>query len=153
MNISIGINTPEVMKFLMYEYSTLKFGGYNEEIFVDGADFNFSKRLRSCGYTICRLNKILVKQPFGEENRYQSKYIVKLLNLISHLSSLVALRMNYVNVLRKTYPVYNLSRRKDFYRQKVNSSSGFKSLFSLLYVAITSLLDIIASSTSRNGGI
>ena len=90
-------------------------GGYDEDYFLELADFAFSKRMIEHGYLIIRVNKILISQTFGLTLN-SSFALLKAFDLISLISSRSKLRRNKSNVFRKRYPIYSEERLNQYYK-------------------------------------
>ena len=90
-------------------------GGYDEDYFLELADFAFSKRMIEHGYLIIRVNKILISQTFGLTLN-SSFALLKAFDLVSSISSRSKLRRNKSNVYRKRYPIYGEERLNQYYK-------------------------------------
>lgn len=44
--------------------------GFNESLFIDSVDFEFSYRLREAGYSIIRINKVLISHELGDSKKH-----------------------------------------------------------------------------------
>lgn len=112
-------------------------GGYDENYFLELADFAFCKRVLKKDYSIIRLNKILISQTFGLT--VSEKYpMINAFNFISSISSRIRLRNNSSNVYRTRYPVYGEMRLNQYYENygKLTESSGISEIQSKLYLFI-----------------
>lgn len=47
-----------------------KIGGYDEQLFIDFVDFDFTYRLHNAGYKICRLKWLYINHALGEKKRH-----------------------------------------------------------------------------------
>lgn len=111
--------------------------GYDENYFLELADFAFSKRVIEKGYSIIRLNKILISQTFGITMN-ENYPLIHAFNLISSISSRIKLRRNSSNVYRTKYPVYGDIRLNQYYENygKLTGSNRSSALQSKLYLFI-----------------
>lgn len=121
----------------------LEVGGYNEALFVEGTDLDFTRRIVKNGMKICRINKVLITQPFGRSLPLNSFIIVKFFNFISFMSSSLTLRLGKLNVLRTRYPDYDSSRREQYYKSLRKSSDSSLKPSLILYSALSKLLDTL----------
>lgn len=119
----------------------LRVSGYDESLFVEAADLEFTRRIVKSGMKICRINKVLIIQPFGMPTPVEGGVIVKFFDLMSYLSSLLTLRLGRLNVARSKYPLYNPSRRRQYYQNLIGTSDGFGRLILRIYSMIFFLFD------------
>lgn len=126
--------------------------GYNESIFVEAADLDLTKRVVKNGLKICRINKVLIAQPFGRPVSVKRGLIVKSFDTVSYLSSLLTLRLGMLNVARSKYPLYDPSRRGQYYHNLTKSSVGSRRLVLRIYSMISNLLDSLFFQIAENGG-
>ena len=115
--------------------------GYNESIFVEAADLDFTRRVVKSGLKICRINKVLITQPFGRKVSVKRSIIVKSFDIVSNLSSLLTLRLGTLNVARSKYPLYDPSRRVQYYNNLIKSSISHRRLVLRIYSMVSNLLD------------
>jgi GT2 family glycosyltransferase len=97
-------------------------GGYNPEFFVDWADLEFARRVQRCGYSVIRLNTVLVFQDFGQ-SLDNSNLRNRLINAYIKFSSLLSLKLNKSNTFSTSYSVYSTSRYND---QRTNALGSMK---------------------------
>lgn len=121
----------------------LKVGGYNEDIFVEGADLDFTKKIVMNGMKICRINRILITQTFGKGVSFKPNIIFKFFNIVSFASSFLSLRLGKLNVIRTRYPIYDSSRREQYYSSFGKSSDILFKPSLILYSIIAKLLDTL----------
>lgn len=87
-------------------------GGYDESYFLEFADIEFSHRLSKLGYTIFRLNTILVTQDFGNAVNKRG-LIAKLYQLYwSTSNSILVLKFNYGNDIQPNATYYAPERER-----------------------------------------
>jgi rhamnosyltransferase len=120
----------------------LKVGGYDESIFVEAADLNFTRKILQNGMKICRINKVLIIQSFGKEISLNENFFIKLVNFVSHISSIITLRYGRLNVIRSRYPIYDPRRRNNYYKNLIKSSGLIRKPFIRLYSVFGNMLDI-----------
>ncbi len=84
----------------------MQIGGFDPAFFVYGADIEFTLRLRSYGYKICRMNSVLIYQSYGKPIKLKSKK-EKLLFRISSLFSYVNVRLNMINAYQSRPSYYS----------------------------------------------
>lgn len=119
----------------------LQISGYDESLFVEAADLDFTRRVVINGMEICRINKVLITQTFGRRVSVKEGVIVKSYDLVSYFSSLLTLRLGILNVARSKYPLYNPSRRGQYYNNLIKSSNGTRKLIMRIYSMISILFD------------
>ena len=112
-------------------------GGYDEDYFLELADFAFSKRMIEHGYLIIRVNKILISQTFGLSLN-SSFALLKVFDLISSISSRSKLRRNKSNVFRTRYPIYGEERLNQYYKNytKLTGDRRIHEFQSRIYIFI-----------------
>lgn len=121
----------------------LEVGGYNESIFVESADLAFTKKILQSGMRICRINKILIIQSFGKIIFMDSNQLIKFFNFLSHTSSVITLKLGRLNVIRTRYPIYDPSRRRQYYQNLMKSSSLFRKPIIVIYSTFSSIVDYL----------
>ena len=70
----------------------LKLGGFDEKLFIDWVDFDYSKNARLHGYAILRVNSCTVKHQIGDH----PQRLVKVLGLSVHLLRYSPIRYYYI---------------------------------------------------------
>ncbi len=101
-------------------------GEFNERLFVEGVDFDFSRRLRASGYVLARVNRVLVRQPFGRPLTADSSRVRALERLYAvyhYIAILAGLSNSYLTRISR-YPV---PRRAELVRGlRSDETTGFR---------------------------
>jgi GT2 family glycosyltransferase len=90
-------------------------GGFNESLFVEGVDFDFAARLRASGRSLVRINRVLVRQPFGAPVRpagWLDRSMERLYSGFYYLQILAGRSNSFHTRLSR----YSLQRRREYVR-------------------------------------
>lgn len=130
-------------------------GGYNESLFVEGVDMDFSQRLRRAGYQLARLNELTVQQPFGIETESASLRDWAVDRFVS-TSSCISLHARRSNSFHSRYGFYPLARRSEYWRSfrsrgetRRSTVGTLPSLVTKTYMLSSALLDFLATGDRR----
>jgi Glycosyl transferase family 2 len=101
-------------------------GRFNEKLFVEGVDFDFSRRMRASGHVLARVNRVLVRQPFGRPLRAESSRVRALERLYAeyhYVAILAGLSNSYLTRLSR----YSVARRAELVRGlRADETVGFR---------------------------
>lgn len=86
--------------------------GFDEDFFVENADYAFSQRIIRAGLDIARINQILIVQKF-EEKPNGNKTLLSLFDSVIRYRSLIRVGIGNSNIFRTEVSVYNSIRRED----------------------------------------
>lgn len=128
-------------------------GGFNEALFVEGVDFDFSARIRSAGMILARVNRVLVKQPFGQpvSERPARLRLAEALYAAFYYLTVLAGRGNSFHTRLSRY---SLKRRAEYVRAmrtprgSPNASGWFVQAASWVGVIATLSVDAVASQNT-----
>lgn len=125
-------------------------GGFNEALFVEGVDFDFSRRLIDNKYVLVRLNKLRISQRFGTEldNRTLRARIVNGLIAAENRIRVLACRTNSYH---SRYGYYDLARRGEFFkaiRGRTANSTRLTTISREAYALLAAVLDYCATGDS-----
>ncbi|MDG7000647.1 MAG: glycosyltransferase [Nitrososphaerota archaeon] len=123
-----------------------KVRGFDENIFLDGADTDFTRRLGESGYHLYRLNEVLVIQEFG--TIVKTDDLPKKAILIVHrISSLIRLKLNLTNaysvkliVSKKERGQFNLQFIRHEYPRRISLKRWYLTLTHQLMTIVARLL-------------
>jgi rhamnosyltransferase len=125
-------------------------GGFSEQLFVDGVDFDFARKVRASGRVLARVNRVLVRQPFGQPIP-SSSLRVRSLERVYSAFYVFNILLGRSNSFHTRLSHYNLSRRAELVRSVRRSnapgsdSSGLRNLLQWSGVFATLLVDTLAS--------
>lgn len=94
-------------------------GGFSDSLFVEGADYELTRRISLMGYPLIRINKVLIIQDF-EIPLTSSKFLGKIMNLLIQVRSLIRVKFDNCNIYRTRASYYNDTRQKELYRNLKN---------------------------------
>ena len=122
-------------------------GGYNEDYFVEMADFAFCERIRKHRLSIVRLNRVMITQVFGMDLLDSVRNKLWLVNLVSSIISEIKIKFRLSNVLRKNIPVYGYERLDQFYKTylDLNDDSIFKKELAIVYIIFSKYINRFVS--------
>jgi len=89
-----------------------KLGGFDERLFVEAADLDFTSRANRAGYRVCLLNRVLIVQQFGE-TPHGSRDAIRLAESLLRIRSFVRVGIGNSNMLRthlSSFPPTRLAR-------------------------------------------
>ncbi|MHB1440738.1 MAG: glycosyltransferase [Cuniculiplasma sp.] len=92
----------------------IKVGGFDENIFVEGADYELTRRIVKMGYSLLRINRILIVQEF-EQSISSPNLLISFFNLLIRYRSLIRVKLNNCNIYRTKLSYYNGSREKELF--------------------------------------
>lgn len=116
----------------------LRLGGFNLDLFVEGADYELTRRIAQAGYLLIRINMVLIVQEF-EEPIVNRSFIIKLVNWVIRCRSLVRIKINNCNIFRTKLSFYNKSREIELFGNLQKLRNG--SLFNKALISIVIFLD------------
>lgn len=87
-------------------------GGYDENLFVEAADLEFTKRISKQGYLLVRMNTVLIVQEF-ELPVTGKKILFRIGNFIITIRSIIRIKFNNCNIYRTRMSFYNEVREKE----------------------------------------
>lgn len=90
-------------------------GRFNEQLFVEAADFELSKRACQKGLKVCMVCEVLICQQF-EKTPNMEKTSVKIGNIMMEIRSMVRVGIGNANIYRTRLSYYTSRRRIDLYR-------------------------------------
>lgn len=85
--------------------------GFDEGVFLDGADFDLTIRIRRSGLSIVRVNRVLIIQDFGNKP-FLSGLAGRVLDLSIRVRSFLRVAIGNANAFRTRANVYPLSRQR-----------------------------------------
>lgn len=86
-------------------------GHFDESLFVELVDIEFTMRVKNHGYTIQRVNNLLIVQEFGDKIDFNLKLVKTMFELVQSVNLIVSKR----NAFGFYKSGYADDRRKDFY--------------------------------------
>ncbi len=116
-------------------------GGFDEDFFVEGADYAFLDRVVSAGYIILRINRVLILQEF-ESKLNERRLVTMFFDRLISIRSTIRLSIGNSNNFRGTLSVYNNTRSKELklsYRKLYLKNK--KNLVFLLIASLMSYLE------------
>lgn len=118
-------------------------GGYNENYFVEMADFAFCERIRKHHFSIVRINQVMITQVFGMDLVDSVRNNLWLANLMSSIISKIKIKFGISNVLRKNIPVYGYERLGQFYKTylDLHDDSIFKKELAIVYIIVNKFIN------------
>ena len=116
----------------------LRLGGFSADLFVEGADYELTRRIAQAGYLLLRINLVLIVQEF-EEPIANKRFIIKLANNIIRYRSYVRIKINNCNIFRTKLSFYNESREGELFRNLQKLRTG--ALFNKALISIIIFLD------------
>ena len=116
----------------------LRMGGFNSNLFVEGADYELTRRVAQAGYLLVRINMVLIVQEF-EEPIANRNFIIKLVNRTIKYRSLVRIKINNCNIFRTNLSFYNKSRERELFGNLQKLRNG--TLFNKALISIVIFLD------------
>lgn len=99
--------------------------GFDETFFVDGADIDLTLRLIRSGYSIFRINRVLIFQGFGSNVEEQGT-MLHILAKFTAMTSRVMLALGFVNAVQTTRHHYPTDRQdvQSETSERINVSQG-----------------------------
>lgn len=89
-------------------------GGFDERLFVEAVDLDFTSRVNAAGYRVCLVNRVLIVQQFGlppDDNRFPTRAA----NFLMRLRSFVRVGIGNSNMLRTRLFSYPPARQQRLY--------------------------------------
>jgi len=135
-------------------------GGFSDSLFVEGADYELTRRISLSGYPLIRINKVLIIQDF-EIPLISSKFLGKIINLLINVRSLIRIKFNNCNIYRTRASYYNDMRQKELYRNlktlRKNSHGDKILLFVVTFLNFMELMTLklllkVKGNDLKNGG-
>ncbi len=118
----------------------LKVGGFNEDLFVEGADYELTRRIADSGYLLARINLVLIIQDF-ERPINNNGFFLSLFNMIIKYRSLIRIKFQNCNIYRIRLSFYSESREKELFRNLKKLRTG--TLFNKVLISLVIFLDFI----------
>jgi hypothetical protein len=126
-------------------------GGYNESLFVEGVDLDFSERVQRCGLRLARLNGLVLQQPFGyarAPTSWRARWVDRAVSATSTLS-LLARRSNSYHTRYSYYPTSRRSEYWKSFRVRHRTDRGVSGLLASVasesYMVASAILDYAAT--------
>ena len=129
-------------------------GGFNENYFVEGADYELTNRMRKNRFVIFRINKVLLIQTF-EHPLTSSNFIIKALNYIIEIRSLYRVKIDNCNIYRTKLSYYNNRRKNELFmnlKSLYNEPESEKSNIAMIIV-INYIESVISSVMMKIKGV
>ena len=116
----------------------IKCGGFDESLFVEGADYDLTNRIKEAGYLLIRINMVLIIQEF-EQPISGDKFLIKLLNSMIKYRSFIRIKINNCNIFRSKLSFYNKSREVELLNNLKKLRKG--TLINKLTISVVILLN------------
>ena len=111
-------------------------GGFDERLFVDAVDLDFTERANRAGFRVCRVNRVLIQQQFGYTPQ-DARGAARVGDLAMKIRSLVRVGIGNSNMFRTRLLVYPPRRRRDLYaalRWIISEGYPWRNLARLTYM-------------------
>lgn len=118
----------------------LKFDGFDENIFVEGSDYELTNRIRESGYFLIRINRILIVQEF-EQPIFGDRFLIKMANSVIKYRSLIRIKINNCNIFRTKLSFYNESRKTELFENLKKLRKG--TMYNRIMISVVILLNKI----------
>ena len=110
----------------------MQVGGFDENLFVEGADYNLTRKVAKAGYMLIRINIVLIIQDFEQPVNGQD-FLVTVGNRLIKFRSFIRILLNNCNIYRTKLSYYNATRETELFQNlKYLKGHGDKSLISLV---------------------
>ena len=130
-----------------------KVKGFDDDFFVEGADYAFSQRIAKAGFGIIRINQVLIVQKFEEKpNGHRS--LRRLFDRIIEFRSIIRVGIGNSNIFRTTVSYYNPTRGNELKTSLNLLKSKFPDdrRFIMIVSFLTFAERILVSALSRSSG-
>lgn len=117
-----------------------KIGGFDESLFVEAADYEFTRRIITLGYPLIRINTVLIIQEF-EIPVVSADLITRAFNFFIKIRSIIRIKFNNCNIFRVKLSHYNVERERELFKNLKHLSTIRRKESPMLSLVI--LLDYI----------